>query len=388
MGGVALATIVAAGPSPASAGFFTGLGDLPGGADFSEGFNVSADGTTVVGRSSSAASASFDTLQAFRWTATGGLVGLPDAFPGAATATSADGGLIFGWSRGFTFVWNGAGDTVPLSFSGTPDASADGSVVVGASYRPNGMNIVAVVNGSEIGTLPTSAEHIHSEALGVSANGAVVVGNSIFGDAFQTQAFRWTDGGGMVGLGDLAGGDVFSSANDASADGSVIVGFGTSADGQEAFRWTAAGMEGLGDLPGGAFSSTALGVSYDGGVVIGTATGADGDEAFLWDAVHGMLPLEDVLRDAGLNLAGWTLTSARGISADGLVFAGTGIDPDGNTEAWVASLRGPIAAAPEPRGSGLLAFALLGLVSRLARRRTPGGRPKKRPGAALAPARP
>jgi probable HAF family extracellular repeat protein len=368
--GFALATIVSAGASPVQAGFFTGLGDLPGGAVFSEGFNVSADGMTVVGRSSSADSAPFDTFQAFRWTAADGLIAIPDAFPGAATATSADGSLIFGEARSFAFVWTGAGAFVPLSFTGTPDASADGSVVVGLSFRPNGMNAVAVVNGAEIGTLPTSAEHIHSEALGVSADGAVVVGDSIFGDAFQTQAFRWTDAGGMIGLGDLPGGDVFSAANDASADGSVIVGFGTTADGQEAFRWTATGgMAGIGDLPGGAFASTALGVSYDGSVVIGTASGADGDAAFIWDAAHGMLPLEDVLGAAGLDLTGWSLTAARGISADGLVFAGTGIDPDGNTEAWIASLRGPTIAAPEPPGAGFAAFALLALTQLLVQRR-------------------
>jgi len=43
-----------------------------------------------------------------------------------------------------------------------------------------------------------------SSALGVSANGLVVVGESE--STSGTQAFRWTSGGGIVGLGDLPGG--------------------------------------------------------------------------------------------------------------------------------------------------------------------------------------
>ena len=43
-----------------------------------------------------------------------------------------------------------------------------------------------------------------SSALGVSATGLVVVGESE--STSGTQAFRWTSGGGIVGLGDLPGG--------------------------------------------------------------------------------------------------------------------------------------------------------------------------------------
>ena len=39
-----------------------------------------------------------------------------------------------------------------------------------------------------------------------------------------TEAFRWTEGSGMVGLGDLAGGSFYSVANAVNADGSVVVG--------------------------------------------------------------------------------------------------------------------------------------------------------------------
>jgi probable HAF family extracellular repeat protein len=60
------------------------------------------------------------------------------------------------------------------------------------------------------------------------------------------------------GLGDLAGGSFSSFAIGVSADGSVVVGQGLSASGSEAFRWTSGtGMVGLGDLPGGLFFSSA-----------------------------------------------------------------------------------------------------------------------------------
>ena len=65
----------------------------------------------------------------------------------------------------------------------------------------------------------------------------------------------------MVGLADLPGGESFSEAFGISADGAVVVGLSRSAASgslYEAFRWTESeGMVGLGDLPGGAFHSTA-----------------------------------------------------------------------------------------------------------------------------------
>jgi probable HAF family extracellular repeat protein len=58
----------------AQATCFMGLGDLPGG-DFESGaWGVSADGSVVVGSSSSASASQ----EAFLWTQTGGMVGLRD----------------------------------------------------------------------------------------------------------------------------------------------------------------------------------------------------------------------------------------------------------------------------------------------------------------------
>src|SRR5262245_31107084 len=57
--------------SPAFAASLTPLGDLPGGDFFNLAEAVSADGSTVVGFSSSNSG-----NQAFRWTASAGMVGL------------------------------------------------------------------------------------------------------------------------------------------------------------------------------------------------------------------------------------------------------------------------------------------------------------------------
>lgn len=97
-------------------------------------------------------------------------------------------------------------------------------------------------------------------------------------------------------------------------------------------------MVGLGDLAGGAFDSEALAASGDGSIVVGQATSAAGTEAFIWDATNGMRNLKTVLTGLGLDLTGWTLTHARGISDDGLIICGEGTNPLGDTEAWVADL--------------------------------------------------
>ena len=72
--------------------------------------------------------------------------------------------------------------------------------------------------------------------------------------------------------------------------------------------------------------------------------------------LSGMQSLEDVLETVfQLDLTGWTLWNALGISADGLTIVGQGINPDGYTEAWMATV-------PEP--TTLILFALGGLMLR------------------------
>ena len=72
-----------------------------------------------------------------------------------------------------------------------------------------------------------------SEALGVSADGRFIVGQSVSASGFE--AFYWSQEDGMIGLGDLPGSDFFSIANDVSADGGTVVGNGYIEGTQAAF---------------------------------------------------------------------------------------------------------------------------------------------------------
>jgi probable HAF family extracellular repeat protein len=180
------------------------------------------------------------------------------------------------------------------------------------------------------------------------------------------EAFRWTNGTGMIGLGDLVGGDFLSMATSVSPDGSAVVGRGTSQEfalddafrwtfqtgiqplghfstpdynfsyalgvsgdgliavggsrsvaGNEAFRWTEnEGLVGLGDLPGGAFESYADAISADGKVIVGESKSTAALEAFRWTAEEGMQGLGFI--------PGLTVEShANSVSDDGSVIVGS-----------------------------------------------------------------
>ncbi len=349
-----LASIDAA--TPALADDFQGLGFLPGGTS-SQANAVSADGSVVVGQGNFAGVN--NEVEAFRWTQSGGMVGLG---VGAANGVSADGSVVVGQGGsasipfGEAFRWTQSGGMVGLgtlpggNFSDATAVSADGSVVVGNSGITNGPSadgsVVVGQGGSAnipfaeafrwtqsggivgLGFLPGAN---YSQASGVSADGSVVVGYS---DSSVGGAFRWTQSGGMVGLGTLPGGDL-SQANAVSGDGSVVVG----SSGNEAFRWTqSSGMAGLGTLPGGT-ASQALAVSADGSVVVGSSNSTSfpaSNEAFRWTTATGMKSIGGLLVASGVNMTGWTLTNATGVSADGSVIVGYGQDPSSNEEAWLA----------------------------------------------------
>jgi probable HAF family extracellular repeat protein len=356
---------------------FTGLSDLTGGSFESEAWGVSPDGSTVVGRSSSASGD-----EAFRWTSAEGMIGLGD-LPGGISSSrawdsSTDGSVIAGVgssaSGGEAFRWTAGGGMVGLGdlpgdvfFSEGLGISADGAVVVGESRSASGAQAFRWTSGGGmvgLGDLPGGS--FNSQSWSSSHDGSVVVGCGTSFSDLCGEAFRWTAGGGMVGLGDLPGGSFYSQAYDVSADGSVVVGSGYSASGKEAFRWDVGAdgiahtpddvMIGLGDLAGGIFSSQAYAISADGSVVVGRGNSASGDEAFIWDATNGVRELHQVLVDLGLDLSGWTLTEATAISDDGLTMVGYGTNPSGNTEAWIATI-------PEPSTALLVALGLVGIAA-------------------------
>ena len=382
--------VVLAGHQMTMASSFRPLGDLPGGDFRSVARDVSADGSVVVGHSDSALVDPGFGREAFRWTRRDGMIALGDlpggSFSSGALAISNDGKVVVGsgtsgrlgreafrWTEGTGMV--GLGE-LPGGHVGSTahGVSADGSVIVGTS----GSVFSGTVLDDEAfrwtsGTGMTGLGDLEggdpfSEGADVSADGSIVVGLSE--SALGIEAYRWTSQGGMTGLGDLPGGLFGSGA--VTSDGSVIVGTSGSASGPEAYRWTAGtGMVGLGDLPGGQFSSSATDVSDDGSIVVGRSRVgrfSNQDAAFVWDEVHGMRSIQELLIDAGIDLTGWSLTGASGISSDGFVIVGTGLNPDGKTEAWWADLKGVPGFVPEP--ASFTVFACGGLILDLRRRRS------------------
>ena len=91
-----------------------------------------------------------------------------------------------------------------------------------------------------------------------------------------------------------------------------------------AFRWTAStGMVNLGNLGGGL--SRADAVNQDGSVIVGhslTSGSTGSSHAFRWTAKTGMQDLQKLVNVPN----GWTLLIADGVSADGTVITGYGLN--------------------------------------------------------------
>ncbi len=332
---------------------FFGLGDLPGGIEQSQALGVSDAGNAAVG-----IGATDLATEGFRWTADAGMNGIGLLLGGStsrAIALSAEGDVIVGaamnangqevavrWTEDVGLISLGA---LPGGVSSTAIAVSDaGDVAVGWT------NLVA---GSEamrwtprtglvsLGDLPGGLTT--SRAVDVSGDGTIIVGT---GHSGVNEAFRWTEETGMVGLGFLPGAIVDTSqAFGISQNGEVIVGMSWASAGIEAFRWTEeTGMVSIGDLAGGGLSfSFAYDVSADGDVIVGLGETALGGEAFIWNPEDGMRALEDVLQDDyDLDLPGWELAEARGVSADGATIVGWGWHNE-VAEAWLIQFPRPCA---------------------------------------------
>jgi probable HAF family extracellular repeat protein len=305
------------------------IGELPGGDDYGTAADASYDGSVIVGSSETEAG-----REAFRWTLTGGMVGLgylPQGDHSIAYAVSSDGSVISGASESAltrydeACLWYEDGAVIPLGFV------------------PN---------------------HDHySQARGISGDGTVAAGLSHSLQA-GPRAFRWSQEEGIEDLGEFP--QLTTDAVHAfavSADGTAIVGeayvFGENPWPEDrAFRWTRSdGMVGLPLLGGGDYSK-AYAASGDGGVVVGMSHSALGEQAFIWDSENGTRSVADVLTgEFGLDLEGWRLAAARAISDDGLVIAGWGYSPSGRREGWVAT-------TPEPATLSLLALGGLAVLRR------------------------
>jgi len=346
--------------SDATAATFRGVGfasSVPT-AQGSLAYAVSADGSTTVG----------DSDGAFRWTAATGIAGLgaaPGLANGPAAGVSPNGATIAGWadtSDGYNvgaFYWTASTGSVAL---GNPSGftnsrafavSGNGQIVGEGSTDINFDTSEAFqwTSGGGFSMLPSLPGATVSVAVGISADGTTVAGTNLSSSGYQ--AVVWKNGGAPTVLPPMPFGSSAQTLG-ISADGLAIVGWGVTGFSEEnAFVWTAAGGTKL--LGPTVAMSQAFAASDNGAIVVGQWDLPSQWNAFIWDKADGMRSLQSVLVSAGLDqaLAGWTLTEATGISADGTVIVGFGTDPQGHTEGWVATV-------PEP--STLILAALGGLA--------------------------
>jgi hypothetical protein len=296
--------------------------------------------------------------------------------------------------------------------------SADGSTAVGTTDPPliplRAIRWTSTGGIEELGVLPGQTRSVGSD---VSADGAVVVGVSDVppshpsSSPYVGQIFRWTSATGMVAVGDLpAGYDDWRRLPRVSEDGSTIVAVAKrqGLDTYDVYRWASdtglvpiisdmvdtryvhisddgsvvvtggfdglqywteqTGLQILPHLPGGYDVSAPLGASADGSVIFEYSVKAAPSTEFevgFWTSDGSLKSLHQVFQEQGLgpSFAGWQFARSVNyfLSADGRVLAGTGINPSGANEAFVAYLD-PL-NVPEPTSAALGLLVLTSLAT-------------------------
>ena len=209
--------------------------------------------------------------------------------------------------------------------------SGDGKSAVGtllSSTQSGGCLWTLIADGTQFrSTLLTRSEEI-TAANGANADGSVIVGEMSTGGF----AFRWNASTDVLtelppypGTG--------ATALAVNQQGNIIV--GTEGGGDTPLVWRSDGPAERLDPSRDARFTHAHGTNHDGTVIVG----GDG-AAWIWTAARGIQALADALGAAGLPVASrWReLTVATGISEDGRVVVGKGINAEGNPQGFRATL--------------------------------------------------
>lgn len=221
--------------------------------------------------------------------------------------------------------------------------------------------------------LPNDSSIISSEAVGISDDGQIIVGNLYYNQRqnpmhymsygcvwIYNPANPWQNRYDFMGiLSDLSGGDNNSKVVSISGNGQVIVGTGSQHIGDPtcwdyvyaACKWIRNGTtyqspEILSGITGfnGSFAN---GANFDGSTIVGSVANVLGSCTYpefdvrpvRWIAGSpGQNPenIQDVM--SSLIPSGWTLFDAIRVSADGNTVIGYGMDYDYNIVGWVAGL--------------------------------------------------
>lgn len=277
-------------------GGMQGLGLLPGGT-FSEARGISSDGSVIVGNGDAPATSG----AAFLWHADSGMVQLtPPANSSlcAAAGISGNGQEVVGTclvSGNYAFRWTAATGMVGLRQFGTGSnhssiASAisfDGTTVAGMGHPVLTGAVIWAANGDATILGPIPGDEV-SAALALSRDGSVVAGYSIDPLSHQ-RAFRWTRQTGMLSIAPLPDTLASSTALGVSADGKVIVGWGIASDREVAMIWEERFGFGMRQLEtvlrndyqtdiSGWKLARATGISQDGRTIVGIGTNPNGQD--------------------------------------------------------------------------------------------------------------
>lgn len=247
---------------------------------------------------------------------------------------------------------------------------SDDGTAVGLAYDETG-NAVAFIwtAAAGISRLPVNRPDTFSRANGISHQGNIAYGWNDQLDGYRTGVV-WQDGQ-AIDLVDADGNPV-GEALAANSDGSVVVGGGYyTANGSEAWRWTATtGTQPIGILPVGQPEmarpaehsvrsaredltkpsmaapdgflppeSFAFAVSDDGNVIAGASGMWPIRTASIWTPETGLQALSDYVIARGIVIPdGWFLAAATAISADGKTIGGWGTDETGTMAAYIIDL--------------------------------------------------
>lgn len=311
-------------------------------------YDVSADGSTVVG-------GAFSTLGggAVRWTPRRGIEFLGSVVDSGvqvrldrAFGVSADGSVIAGHvpgGRGFRWVDGGGAILFGAWNPVTADVSADGSVIVGTLGSTGGVPFAySWKEGEGFRTFHrTPWNETTFRAGSISGDGSIVVG---YAGSYPTSGpVIWTEADGYSLLPyPSATGSIQGRAFGISTDGAFVVGEAVDNGGRSQARWSLAdgGFQWLGELPGGPWEGAARACSADGSVVVGWSRGLRGQEATIWRAGDDNIRSikEMLLTDYGIDVGGRLLTAASSVSDDGTVICGHSTGTDGLPDGWVLRL--------------------------------------------------
>lgn len=363
-GFVAFATLATLTPSSfvLAAGTFEGLSGLPGAATRSHALGISSDGTTVVG----SAQSTDGKLHAVRWSRDGTIQRIDLVPPPSANfdfseavAASSDGSLIVCnyWESAFCstpFILRVNENQTQLLQAHRCNALAKGvssAAVVGDVFSSDAFGLHWSMQNGVTGILDPVAGYDQTSGVAISNRTGLIVGSS-FGPSGQ-QATKWQGPGIGVAVDPLEPGIRFriSRFTAISENGLYAVGevsTDTTNEVLQPFIYDVNNdlltrLPTPPDGPVGRRTAYPTAISGDGFTIVGyfySVVGPDFiKEAFIWRDGQGYQVLSTVLtNEYGLNLSGWVLTAANGMSAAAGTIVGEGINPSGQVQAWRAML--------------------------------------------------